>query len=93
MNEIFVLDVSVAMNARREVKDRVQRGVCLCCNKPAKKRGLCTQCYNAFSYLAGRMSYKDRAAYEAKLIRQGKLLRAYDKTYQVAKNLFQRFAK
>lgn len=93
MNEIFVLDVSLAMNAKREVKDRVQQGLCLCCSNKAAKRGLCTKCHNAYYYLASRMTKRDRAAFEAKLMRQGKLLAAYDKAYRVAKNIFQKLAK
>lgn len=93
MNEIFVLDVSVAMNAKRFVKDKVEAKVCLCCDSPSSRRGLCRKCYNAFQYVASRLPKRERAAFEAKLIRQGKLLQRYDKAYQVAKNIFQRLAR
>ncbi len=91
--KLFVFDVSVAMNAKRVVQERACSKQCLECGcKTSKKRGLCIDCYNAFYYVASRMSARRRAMFEAACIKQGKLLRSYEKAYRPTRSVFQAIA-
>lgn len=94
MTEIFVLDVTVAMSAKREVRQKAIERRCLeCSSGKATRRGLCRHCYNAFYYHASRMSERERVQYEADCIKQGKLLKRYEKSYRPSSSTFHRLAK
>jgi len=75
--EIIVMAANPTPKATKHIAERVGKGQCLCCDKKALKRGLCYQCY--YSWMTNRKKLANatkRAAYDAKLIRAGKLLAA-----------------
>lgn len=77
--EIIVMAASPSPKAQKHIAERVSKKQCLCCDKPLLKRGLCYQCY--YKWRTARQalsSMTKRAAYDAKLIRIGKLLAAQD---------------
>jgi len=90
--EIFVVDASAVMSVKREVRERVEKGLCLICDCQASKRGLCDKHVNAYYHTRRGMSKKEQAAFDARLIRAGKLLPAHDKTY-THRGIFERYAK
>jgi hypothetical protein len=74
-NEIVVMSATPTPKAARHVAERVSKGQCLCCDEPAIKRGLGQSCY--YAWMANRRKLNTptkRAAYDAKLIRIGRLL-------------------
>lgn len=77
MQEIVVMAAEPTPKAKKHIAAKVKSGKCLCCDKPALKRGLCHQCYYLWrTTRRGLGSAAKRAAYDSKLIRIGRLLAA-----------------
>jgi hypothetical protein len=58
-----------------KVLERVKSRKCLNCENPAKRRGLCNQCYLKFrNKKAGLESTADRLAFEMNCVQAGKIL-------------------
>lgn len=75
MEEIIVMAANPTPKAGKHIAARVAAGQCLCCDKPLLKRGLCHRCYYAWMVNRRKLdSATKRAAYDARLIRAGKLL-------------------
>jgi len=92
MSEVCFFDSSIHGMVAKTVKERAKEGKCLCCESKAVKRGICVKCYNAWAYVASKMSKRDKAAFEAKCIARGKLLSRYDSTFRKVKNIFEKLA-
>jgi hypothetical protein len=76
-SEIIVMAAQPTPKAKRHIQDRVEKEQCLCCEKKSLKRGLCYQCYYKWRTTRNSLpSATKRAAFDSKLIRTGKLLRA-----------------
>lgn len=76
-NEIVVMQSEPTPKAKKHILAKVQSGKCLCCDKPALKRGLCYQCYYVWRNTRRALpTAAKRAAYDSKLIRIGRLLAA-----------------
>jgi hypothetical protein len=74
--EIVVMQANPTPKARKHIQVKVDKKQCLCCEKPSLKRGLCYQCYYDWSKTRKSLgSATKRAAFDAKLIRAGKLLK------------------
>ena len=63
------------------------------CSCKAKKRGLCVRCYTKFYQQSLRMSADKALAYEAKLIRIGRLLRRQECRKYLRSDVYSRTAK
>ena len=75
MREIVVMAAEAVGKAKKLVQERVSAGKCLCCSNPALKRGLCYQCYYKWRVARATLGNATaQAAFDAKLIRIGKLL-------------------
>ena len=75
MREIVVMAAEAIGKFKKKVQERVSSGKCLCCEKPALKRGLCYQCYYKWRTVRVTLgSASKQASFDAKLIRIGKLL-------------------
>jgi len=75
--------------ARKHIQERVDKKQCLCCPKPSLKRGLCHQCY--YVWRKERQTLPDaakKAAYDAKLIRMGRLLKGWAVCDYKSKSVF-----
>lgn len=73
--EIIVMSAKPTPKAAKHIAQRIAKKQCLCCEKPLLKRGLCHQCY--YRWMTRRRDLPTgakRAAYDAKLIRCGRLL-------------------
>jgi hypothetical protein len=75
-NEIVVMDAKPTPKAAKHVAECVAKNECVCgCGKPILKRGLAANCYYAWRQgRAKQATKKDKAVYDAKLIRMGRLL-------------------
>lgn len=75
MEEIIVMSANPTPRAHKHIATRVANGQCLCCENLHLKRGLCHRCYYAWMVNRRKLeSATKRAAYDARLIRAGKLL-------------------
>lgn len=73
--EIVVMSANPTPKAKKHVSARVAKGLCLCCESPSLKRGLCYRCYYAWITCRKKLpNATKRAAYDSRLIRCGKLL-------------------
>lgn len=90
---IMVLDSRASNKVTEAVRKRVVAKKCLCCETDAVKRGLCQKCYTEWRTTRMAMSNSQRARYDAKLIRIGKLLSAYGRKEYVNQSIFSRIAK
>lgn len=74
--EIIVMDAKPSAKAMTHIMACVKENKCLCgCGKPMLKLGLAQNCYYRWRSLRMKLATKaKRAAYDAKLIRIGRLL-------------------
>lgn len=56
------------------VRERVRSGICLVCESPSARRGLCTRHYQVFQRKLRSLPRSSRAGFEIKLIKEGKIL-------------------
>lgn len=76
--EIWFMDAKAVGKAKKHVQNCVGLNVCLCgCGRPAVRRGLAQNCYYAWWSTRRKLSRAQQVRYDAKLIRQGKLLAAH----------------
>lgn len=76
------------------IKERVTAGKCLCCDRPLLKRGLCYQCYYAWRNSKNALPTKAKQLeFDAKLIRDGKLLPAQGVRQYTRNSVFNDVAK
>ncbi len=75
-NEVIVIDARPSSKAARHIADCVAKNECICgCGRPILKRGLAANCYYAWRRARARLrTTKDQAAFDARLIRIGRLL-------------------
>lgn len=75
---VMVMATEPKRTVRDEVYRRVDEGVCLQCDKPALpgKRGLCGRHYWKWYGSRGGLTDQQKAEKDAKLIRDGKLLKS-----------------
>lgn len=71
---VFVMDVRPKPSTRKIVEERDERGVCLLCEKPAVRRGLCDCHYARFRMAKLDVAREKRAEFEAQQIREGRVL-------------------
>jgi hypothetical protein len=91
---IVMLDLSRRADVKKRVKERMSAGICLCCEKKAVCRGLCSSCYNAFKYvMRSKGNKRDQKNFEAACIREGRVLECYDSIRTRASNVFTSIAK
>lgn len=76
--KIVVMDAQPSRKAKKWVRKCVDANVCLCgCGLEPLKRGLAQNCY--YAWYSARSSLGDaekQAAYDSRLIREGRLLNA-----------------
>lgn len=71
------MDVKPSPKAQKHIKMCVNSNRCLCCEKTARRRGLCDPCYYKWRSCRNNLgSDRERAAYDKTLIRRGDLLAA-----------------
>lgn len=69
------METELTDKVRQQVQACVEQGKCLCCDRPALKRGLCHQCYYQWrSRREGLGTDEERARYDESLTQKGKLL-------------------
>lgn len=94
LNEIIVMSAIPTPKAKRHIEERVRKDQCLCCEKKSLKRGLCYLCYYQWrSMRNGLPNATKRAAYDAKLIRTGRLLKSQAVREIKARNEFTKAAQ
>lgn len=71
---LMALDQKPRLGIRKKVKERATTGKCLHCSKRAVKRGLCDYHYNDFRNRKNSKSEETRTMWEARQIREGKIL-------------------
>jgi hypothetical protein len=73
---IVALDVQVKSSMRQFVAEKVEKCECLHCSEPAdpQRRGLCLRGWSQFRTARAELPLNERDAYEAKCIRDGKIL-------------------
>lgn len=59
---------------RKQVEERDQLGLCLLCDSPAHKRGLCTKHEGRWRRARVKRPANQRLTFDAKQIREGRLL-------------------
>lgn len=76
------------------IQERVAARKCLCCDRPLLKRGLCYQCYYAWRNTKLALPTKSKQLeFDAKLIRDGKLLPAQGVRQYTRDSVFNDVAK
>lgn len=82
---IMVLECRASNRVKSRVAERMKDGTCLGqridkseCTEKARCRGLCTKCGRRWRSLRVRMSPSAAAAFDARLIRAGRLLPALE---------------
>ena len=88
----MVSDAKPTKRIAAEVQARVASGKCLCCDKTGRRRGLCDTCYHSWYMNRMRMDAQNAAAFDARLIRAGRLLPAGTSRRLRRQNVFDRFA-
>jgi Fe-S cluster assembly ATPase SufC len=59
---------------RHKIEDRVRMGICLCCDRPASRRGLCVRHYHQYRRTLLARAEADRVDFERRAIQAGKVL-------------------
>lgn len=71
---VMIVDQKARLGIRKKVLAKVEANVCLCCDLPAHRRGLCDRHYYLFRSAQFALAPHDRPVNEARMIRAGKLL-------------------
>lgn len=71
---VMIVDVKPRPSVRQHVQECRDKNVCLLCGKPAEKRGLCLPEYGQYRVALMELPLVERPAFEARMIREGKLL-------------------
>jgi hypothetical protein len=73
---VMVMEARPKPGLKKIVEERDESGLCLLCDRPALKRGLCTCHYGRWRTARAEHSSREceRLAFDAKQIRDGKLL-------------------
>lgn len=73
---VMVMEARPKPGLKRIVEERDDSGLCLLCDQPARKRGLCTCHYGRWrtARLEHSKREAERLAFDAQQIRDGKLL-------------------
>lgn len=71
---VMIVDAKPKPSVKGHVEECRRKGICLVSGKPAFKRGLSMIEYSRFRTALMELPRGERDAFEAKLIRQGKLL-------------------
>lgn len=66
--------VTAKRSLAERVRDRVRKGVCLVCESPSARRGLCTRHYQVLQRKLRSLPRRSRASHEIHLIKEGKVL-------------------
>lgn len=87
---IYVLDLTLQTKVKKHVKERCECDRCLegDCTLVQYARGLCRPHFNRFCYVTRGLSERKRMEVEVALIRNGRLLRAHDKSMRAPKDVF-----
>jgi len=59
---------------RGKIEARIRTGLCLCCDRPATRRGLCVAHYHQYRRALLNRDKVDRIDFEQRCIRAGKVL-------------------
>jgi hypothetical protein len=59
---------------RAKIELRIKAGVCLCCDRPATRRGLCVAHYHQYRRALQARDKVERVDFESRAIRAGKVL-------------------
>jgi hypothetical protein len=70
---MVVIDAKPKPAVREHVADKREKGECLQCDCPIHARGLCKRHYLQLVAARNEVPLRDRPAFEAKLIRDGKV--------------------
>lgn len=73
---VMALATAPKRTIRDEVDKRAATGLCLHCDQPIHRRGLCTHHYHEFRMLLKDRAPDDRDTWEDRQIREGKILSA-----------------
>lgn len=71
---VMVMEAKPKPGIRKQVEERHEQGVCLLCEKRAWKRGVCTTHYSRWRTARADVPNRERPAFDAQQIRDGKLL-------------------
>jgi Fe-S cluster assembly ATPase SufC len=71
---IMAIDVSPKRTIRKQVEERAATGLCLHCDKPAARLGLCNSHYHQFRMTLLQKAEADRELWKGRQIREGKVL-------------------
>lgn len=90
----MILDCRMTSKTKKRVADRVSRGVCLACDAGhAYQRGVCAKCYTRWYRERQRMTARQAAIFDLRLVRKGLLLAANAVRSYRSSNVFRRVAK
>lgn len=67
-------DVKAKGKVAKRVRERDAAGLCLLCDRPAKRRGLCSCCYSRWYMRLQRTAEAKRASLEREVILLGELM-------------------
>lgn len=97
---IMILECRASNRVKTRVRDRVRSGICVGttpeggeCDRKSRCRGLCNRCEGVWRDTRGAMSPEDAAAYDARLIRAGRLLPARGAQEYTNDSVFKRMAQ
>lgn len=72
---VMAIDTKPRLGIRKRVKQRVATGLCLHCDAEATRLGLCNRHYAQFRIERLKRPEAERALWEARQVRAGKVLR------------------
>ena len=77
--EMLLVDAKPTPKAKRRIEAKLAIGQCLCCERQAKRRGLCDKCYYQFSKCVAAIETRSgRVEFVSRLVRDGKVLVSYE---------------
>lgn len=92
--EMLLVDAKPTPRAKRHIAARVASGQCLCCDRQAKRRGLCDHCYYEFNKLMREIPTRSgRVEFVSRLVRDGKVLVSYEVGRLKRRSVFQAYLK
>lgn len=80
--------VTAKRSLAERVRERVKQGLCLLCESPLARRGLCTRHYQVFQRKLRSIPRSTRATFEIRMIREGKILAVNQVREIMAENPF-----